>query len=48
MINKIINKIKSIFAFKKDSRVNCDHSNGISKKVKYCGDCLLVLDENNG
>ena len=47
MITKIINKIKSIFT---PSRVKleCDHSNGISKKVKYCGDCLLVLDENNG
>ena len=44
MIKKIINKIKSIFVFK----VNCDHSNGISKKVKYCGDCLVVIDENNG
>ena len=45
MVTKIINKIKSIFT---PSRVKleCDHSNGISKKVKYCGDCKLVLDES--
>jgi len=46
MVTKIINKIKSFFT--KDSKANCDHSNGISKKVKYCGDCLIVIDENNG
>jgi len=45
MITKIINKIKSIFT---PSRVEleCDHSTSISKKVKYCGDCKLVLDES--
>ena len=43
MITKIINKIKSIFT---PSRVKCDHSNGVSKKVKYCGDCKIVLDES--
>jgi len=46
MIKKIIKKFKNFF--KKDSKANCDHSNGISKKVKYCGDCLIVIDENNG
>jgi|TARA_R110000744_G_scaffold226925_1_gene345236 hypothetical protein len=27
-------------------RPSCDHANNISKRVKYCGDCKIVIDEN--
>jgi|TARA_R110002012_G_scaffold173948_1_gene338707 hypothetical protein len=47
MIKKIVNKIKSIFiSSPKEDKVDCEHANRISKKVKYCGDCKLVLDES--
>jgi len=27
-------------------KIECDHVNKISKKVKYCFDCKLILNEN--
>jgi hypothetical protein len=30
-----------------DVKTVCDHANNISKKVKYCLDCKLILNENN-
>ena len=39
MIKKLLEKIFG-------SKVICSHSNAISKKVKYCIDCKLVVNEN--
>ena len=39
MIRKILEKIFG-------SKVICAHTNKISKKVKYCLDCKLILDES--
>ena len=39
MIKKLLEKIFG-------SKVICSHSNTISKKVKYCIDCKLVVNEN--
>jgi len=39
MIKKLLQKI---FGFK----VICAHANRVSKTVKYCTDCKLVLDES--
>ena len=27
-------------------KTTCDHVNKISKKVKYCFDCKLIINEN--
>ena len=29
-----------------DVKTACDHVNKISKKVKYCLDCKLIINEN--
>ena len=39
MIKKILEKIFG-------KKIICAHTNKISKKVKYCLDCKLVLDES--
>jgi len=47
MIKKLIEKIFGRFCKCKVEVKNiCEHANAISKKVKYCGDCKLVLDES--
>jgi hypothetical protein len=39
MIKRLLQKIFG-------SKIICAHTNSVSKKVKYCGDCKLVLDES--
>jgi hypothetical protein len=39
MIKKLLEKIFG-------SKVICSHSNNVSKKVKYCVNCKLVINEN--
>ena len=47
MIKKIFSKIKNFFVPTKQGVEDiCEHSNRVSKTVKYCIDCKLVLDEN--
>ena len=45
MLKKLIDKI-----FGKRCACNvktvCDHANNVSKKVKYCLDCKLIINEN--
>jgi hypothetical protein len=45
MLKKLIEKI-----FGKRCACNvkavCDHANNVSKKVKYCLDCKLIINEN--
>ena len=45
MIKKIFKKIETMFTPSK-IKLECDHSNRVSKTVKYCLDCKLVLDES--
>jgi len=45
MIKKLIEKIFGRFCRCKVEVKNiCNHANAISKKVKYCGDCNIVID----
>jgi hypothetical protein len=45
MIKKLIEKIFGRFCRCKVEVKNiCDHANAISKKVKYCVDCNIVID----
>ena len=39
MIKKLLEKIFG-------SKTICSHSKVVSKKVKYCTDCKLVINEN--
>ena len=39
MIKRLLQKIFG-------SKIICAHGNNISKKVKYCLDCKLVINEN--
>ncbi len=39
MIKRLLQKIFG-------TKVICAHTNNISKKVKYCPDCKLVINEN--
>jgi hypothetical protein len=39
MIKRLLQKIFG-------TKVICAHTNNISKKVKYCLDCKLVINEN--
>jgi len=39
MLRKLLQKIFG-------KKIICAHANNISKKVKYCLDCKLILDEN--
>ncbi len=45
MIKKIIARIKGMFTPSKIEE-NCEHANRISRTVKYCSECKLVLDES--
>ena len=45
MIKKLIEKLFGKRCACKMEKV-CDHANNVSKKVKYCLDCKLILDEN--
>ena len=44
MIKKILEKIFGKKTIGK--KIICDHTNKVSKTVKYCIDCKLVLDES--
>ena len=47
MIKKFISKITNFFIpVKQELKSVCKHTNKISKTVKYCVDCKLVLDES--
>ena len=47
MIKKYISKITNFFIpVKQELKSVCKHTNKISKTVKYCVDCKLVLDES--
>jgi len=47
MIKKFFSKVTNFFVSTKQELKNvCEHTNKISKKVKYCADCKLVLDES--
>mgnify|MGYP003154413848 CR=1 FL=1 len=47
MIKKFICKLTKIFIpARQEEKDVCEHANRVSKTVKYCMDCKLVLDES--
>ena len=49
MLKKYFNKIVDAIFGKRcacNVKTVCEHVNVISKKVKYCLDCKLILNEN--